>query len=241
MDENCFVCLPKAEELFDLDEFAHASLFEEMEHLWDALALLPEYINSLPKKNFPALKAMFPKAHFIGSDSDITAVDCSIMPGACVDGEGGPVYLGAGVKLGPHAHIRGPALISDGCVIGCEVKNSIFLPGVKAKHFGYVGDSILGSRVNLGAGTVLADERMDGKDVCVPMRGEDALGNICKTLVPTGFHKFGAVLGDDVKTGANLVINPGTIVHKGAWLFRPGGWGPGIITKGAARLDRGHI
>lgn len=49
------------------------------------------------------------------------------------------------------------------------------------------------------------------------------------------------ILGDDVKTGGNLVINPGTIVHKGAWLFRPGGWGPGIITKGAARLDRGHI
>src|SRR6185436_4272785 len=113
-----------------------------------------------------------------------------------------------------------------------EVKGSIFLPGAKADHFAYVGDSILGRDVNLGAGTKLANLRLAGDEVCIRVQG---------TVVRTGLRKLGAILGDRVQTGCNAVTNPGTllgpesVVHPCAAV---GGYHPAgsVLRAGRARM-----
>ena len=133
----------------------------------------------------------------------------------------GPSIIGRGTQVRQGAYIRGGCLIGAECVVGhaTEVKNSIFLDGAKAGHFAYVGDSVLGVGVNLGAGTKLANLRFDGGVVVLAGR-------------PTGRRKLGAFLGDGVQTGCNSVTNPGTVVLPGAWV--PGGLavGPGVVARG---------
>lgn len=143
-------------------------------------------------------------AWIVGNDVQI-GPGSVIEPGAYVKG---PCIIGRDVEIRHGAYIRGNALIGDHCVVGhaTEIKGSIFLPGAKAGHFAYVGDSILGRDVNLGAGTKLANLRLNGDEVLV------ACGD---ARLPTGLRKFGAILGDGVQTGCNSVTNPGTMLGPG--------------------------
>jgi NDP-sugar pyrophosphorylase family protein len=136
-----------------------------------------------------------------------------IHPGAVIEG---PVFLGRGVTVRPGAYIRGGAWIGDGCMVGAntEVKRAIMLPGAAAPHLAYVGDSVLGAGVNLGAGTVLSNFRHDGHDVTVP---PGPLGNGERHA--TGRRKLGAILGDRVLTGCNCVLHPGVVVGRGTHLY----------------------
>ena len=151
---------------------------------------------------------------------DVTLGEGSVIePGAYVRG---PAWIGRDVEIRHGAYIRGQVVVGDGAVVGhaTEVKGSIFLPGAKAGHFAYVGDSILGRDVNLGAGTKLANLRLAGDEVRVSAGG---------TLVPTGLRKLGAILGDGVQTGCNSVTNPGTILGRGSRVLPcvvAGGWHP---------------
>ncbi len=124
-----------------------------------------------------------------------------IEPGACIQG---PALLGDGTQVRHGAYIRGGCFTGKKCVIGhaTEVKNAIFMDGAKAGHFAYVGDSILGCEVNLGAGTKLANLKFKG-NVTVRFEG---------STINTGLRKFGAILGDSVQTGCNSVCNPGSVV-----------------------------
>lgn len=124
-----------------------------------------------------------------------------VETGACVQG---PTVLGDGTQVRHGAYIRGGCFAGERCVIGhaTEVKNAIFMDGAKAGHFAYVGDSILGREVNLGAGTKLANLKFKG-NVTVKVETE---------TIDTGLRKFGAILGDFVQTGCNSVCNPGTVV-----------------------------
>jgi bifunctional N-acetylglucosamine-1-phosphate-uridyltransferase/glucosamine-1-phosphate-acetyltransferase GlmU-like protein len=132
-----------------------------------------------------------------------------ILPGAVIEG---PVWIGRGVEIRPGSYIRGGCWIGDGCVVGAstEVKRAILLPGAHAPHLNYVGDSILGAGVNLGAGTILSNFRHDG--------GEIALRTAAGRL-PTGRRKLGAVLGDGVLTGCNCVLHPGVVVGRGTRIY----------------------
>lgn len=132
-----------------------------------------------------------------------------IEPGAYVKG---PCWIGRDVEVRHGAYIRGQSFIGDGSVVGhaTEVKGSIFLPGAKAGHFAYVGDSVLGRDVNLGAGTKLANLRLQGDEVRVKAGG---------ALVATGLRKLGAILGDRVQTGCNSVTNPGTMLGPGCFVL----------------------
>ncbi|MEJ2689800.1 MAG: hypothetical protein P8130_07595 [Deltaproteobacteria bacterium] len=166
-----------------------------------------------------------------------------IMAGAVL--QGGPIRLGRGVLIESGALLKGPAVIGDHteirqgayirgycltgarCVIGhtTEVKHAILLDDAKAGHFAYLGDSILGNRVNLGAGTKLANLRFHGDEVRIRTQDD---------LVETGLRKFGAIMGDDVQTGCNSVTNPGTLLGKGSVLLpnttaASGLHGPGTI------------
>ncbi len=145
-----------------------------------------------------------------------------VKSGAYIEG---PVFIGPDSRVGPHCYIRGATHIGASCHIGAstEVKNSIFFAHSNAPHLNYVGDSVLGSQVNLGAGTVVANLRLDEREI---------FANVGGVRVPTGLRKLGAVLGDGVKTGINASIDVGTFVGPGAFIG-PGGRASGSIEAGA--------
>ncbi len=122
-----------------------------------------------------------------------------IRPGSVVEG---PVLVEENASIGPNAYVRGPVTVGAGGSVGhgSEVKASLLMPDAKVPHQSYVGDSVLGEDVNLGAGTVVANLRHDGETVESEMKGED---------VDTGRRKFGVVFGDEVRTGVNTSLNPG--------------------------------
>lgn len=125
----------------------------------------------------------------------------------------GPVIIGPGSTVRSGAYIRGKVITGFGCVIGhgTEIKNTILFNEVKACHFSYLGDSILGNRVNVGAGVKFANLRLDGKEILL----KDFLGN----EIATGRKKMGSFLGNDVSIGCNSVLNPGTFVSPGVQLL----------------------
>jgi len=118
----------------------------------------------------------------------------------------GPSYVGANAEIRHSAYLRKGSWICDGAVVGhsSEVKNSILLPNSKAPHFNYVGDSILGFGVNIGAGVKLSNVRNDGGDIAVTLENGER--------VDTGLRKLGALIGDDSQLGCNVVTNPGSII-----------------------------
>lgn len=194
------------------------------EPLDDALAALPgERIEA----------ALSPDVHLAG-DKIVIGRGTRIHPTAVIEG---PVWIGEDVEIRPGAYIRGGVWIGDGCIVGAntEIKCAILLPGAKAPHLNYVGDSILGSGVNLGAGTVLSNFRHDGREVRIPRRetGE---------LLSTGRRKLGAILGDGVLTGCNCVLHPGSLVGRGTHIYpgvqlRPGVYGEDCVIKLRQEID----
>ncbi|MDP6856756.1 MAG: hypothetical protein QGH13_04415 [Candidatus Thalassarchaeaceae archaeon] len=123
----------------------------------------------------------------------------------------GPAYIGPGAEIRHGAYIRPFSWICSGAVVGhaSEVKHSILLPGSKAPHFNYVGDSILGEGVNLGAGCKLSNLRNDGRTILLRE------GNTGEKMEDSGLRKFGAILGENVQIGCNAVTNPGVILGIG--------------------------
>lgn len=121
----------------------------------------------------------------------------------------GPCLMAENVEVRHAAYVRPWTWACEGSVIGhcTEVKHSVLLPGAKAPHFNYVGDSILGRKVNLGAGVKLSNLRHDGGEVHVRIGG---------TRTGTGIRKFGAVIGDGVQVGCNAVSNPGCVLPPGS-------------------------
>jgi bifunctional N-acetylglucosamine-1-phosphate-uridyltransferase/glucosamine-1-phosphate-acetyltransferase GlmU-like protein len=172
---------------------------------------LDEVLGALPSDAIEARLA--PGVHLSG-DRIAIGRGTRVHPGAAIEG---PVWIGRDCEIRPGAYIRGGVWIGDGCVVGAssEVKCSILLPHAKAPHLNYVGDSILGARVNLGAGTILSNFRHDGREV--------RLG----PSFASGRRKLGAILGDEVLTGCNCVLHPGVLVGCGTQIYpgvqlRPG-------------------
>ncbi len=130
----------------------------------------------------------------------------------------GPVYIGKDAKIGPNCHIRPSTHIGSDCKVGAasEVKNSIIMKGTQVPHHNYVGDSVIGKDCNFGSGTKVANLRLDDKNIKVIHRGEK---------IDTGRRKLGVIMGDDVKTGINSMINPGTIIWERCFI------GPGALAQ----------
>lgn len=144
-----------------------------------------------------------------------------VEPGAMIKG---PAVIGKNCEVRQGAYFRGNCLVGDGCVVGhaTEIKGSIMLDGAKAGHFAYIGDSILGKEVNLGAGTKLANLRMIKGTIVVRSDGK---------RYDTGRRKLGAILGDGTETGCNSVTSPGTLMGPRSIVYPainvPGGYYPG--------------
>lgn len=138
-----------------------------------------------------------------------------ILPGVFIEGN---VVIGANCKIGPNCYIRGNTSIGDNCHVGnaVELKNSILLSGTNVGHLSYVGDSVLGEKVNLGAGTITSNLRHDGKN------HRTLVG---RKVLDTGRRKFGTVIGDGVHTGINTSIYPARKIGPGATTL------PGEIVK----------
>ena len=131
----------------------------------------------------------------------------------------GPVVIGTDSKIGPNCYIRPYTTIGNHCHVGnaCEVKNSIVMNNSNVPHLNYIGDSIIGQNCNLGAGTTIANLRLDKKNIIVTLNGKK---------IDSKRRKLGMVMGDNVQTGINSSINIGTIIGNNVFI------GPGAVIKG---------
>lgn len=184
---------------FDLASFHHKKLLSS-NYPWNALSQIEDYLNTLSLGHLDGL--ISPSAYLVNPEQITIGKGSIVEPGAYIKG---PCWIGQNCVIRHGAYIRGNFIAGDYCIIGhdTEVKNSIFLNGVHAAHFAYVGDSILGNHVNLGAGTKCANLKLDQSPIVIQHEGQS---------IPTGLKKFGAILGDGTQTGCNSVTNPGTLM-----------------------------
>ncbi len=225
----------------DLNQFAHSEIFDNIERVWDPLKKLGETIARLLREksgeaqHHPSLEEMIFSARgetglHITRFVELTAPVFLEKPGILIGGGTlleptailkGPAVIGCDCEIRQGAYIRGHVIVGDHSVIGhaTEVKNSIVMNHTEAGHFNYIGDSILGSYVNLGAGSRLAnlqfrtaEEKQDGF-----IRPIEIL--IDRQPIETKMEKLGAILGDHVEIGCNSVLCPGSLIGKNSWVY----------------------
>ena len=194
--------MPTPELFFDLQEFFHKDLFKLGLPVWDSLSELMGYLDN---RTLGKVECAIPKGvTMVNPDKISIGKGTRVEPGAYIEG---PCIIGEGSQVRHGAYVRPYVLTGKRCVIGhsTEVKHSILLDGAQAPHFNYVGDSILGKGVNLGAGVICANFRLDHGEVIVEIEGK---------RFKTGLRKFGAILGDLSQIGCNSVLNPGVLLRK---------------------------
>jgi NDP-sugar pyrophosphorylase family protein len=189
-----------ASDFFDLTECEHEGLFAGCHYVWEPLQRLADYLAAHARRDLAGQVA----ASAVVEGDVLLAPDAVIEPGALVLG---PAVIGAGCRVGHGALVRSGVVMSAGAAIGhgSEVKASILLPQAHASHLNYVGDSILGSRVNLGAGAICSNLKITRTGVVITVGSDE---------YDTGMPKLGAIVGDDSQIGCNSVLNPGTLLGK---------------------------
>ena len=195
----------KPSELFDLKQTDHAALFDDCEFAWDVLKRLKAYINARVRPGSAGKQN--PRASI--GELVIIGEGTVIEDGAMIKG---PAIIGKNCQIRHNAYIRENVIIGDGCVVGnsSELKNSLLFNGAQAPHFNYIGDSILGHKAHLGAGVKISNFKLFPSNITVEMDG---------TPFDTGLRKFGALLGDGAEIGCNAVLNPGSIIGRGAVVY----------------------
>ncbi len=185
------------QDLYDLNETIGAELFEGLTYPWEALPKIGEFIKKLGST---LSEEEYEK---VGDDVWI-ARSAHVFPSAYIHG---PAIIGKGAEVRHCAFIRGNALVGEGAVVGnsTELKNVVLFNKVQVPHYNYVGDSILGHRAHMGAGSITSNVKSDKKLVKVHAPEGD---------LETGIKKFGAMIGDGVEVGCGSVLNPGTVVGR---------------------------
>ncbi len=186
----------KTVDLYDLSHSMAGNYLLNYEYPWQALAGIKALILELGSE--------------LGEDYIQTAPEvwvhktAKIAPTAYL---GAPCIIGAGTEVRHCAFVRGSALVGENCVVGnsVELKNVILFDNVQVPHYNYVGDSILGYRSHMGAGSLTSNVKSD-KTLVVIKSGDEQ--------IPTGIKKVGAMLGDFVEVGCNSVLNPGTVIGR---------------------------
>ena len=183
-------------ELFDLNHSLAGSWLAGFPFPWQALAGIHDLILTLGASLDGDYEERSPQVWVHRT--------AKVAPSAYL---GAPCIIGAGTEIRHCAFIRGNALVGEGCVVGnsVELKNVILFDNVQVPHFNYVGDSILGYKSHMGAGSVTSNVKSD-QSLVVVKNGDEH--------IPTGLMKFGAMLGDHVEVGCNSVLNPGTVVGR---------------------------
>ena len=224
-----------------LDNFAHNGIFQNIKQVWDPLKDLNKIIvrilaedttgdaiesvsgitidttnliKSIVVERWIKLKApIISKALDIRIDSGTVLEPTAIIKGPAVIGKNNDIRQGS--------YLRGNIIVGNSCVIGhcTEIKNSILMNHVEAGHFNYIGDSILGSYVNMGAGSRLANVQFRGlhekmndviNDIEIPIENKS---------ISTGLSKLGSIIGDNVEIGCNAVLSPGALIGKDNWVY----------------------
>lgn len=187
----------KIKNLYNLDETIASKIFEGATYPWEVLPKIEEFIkelgNTLSSEEYEKR----------GEDIWI-AKTATIAPTAYIKG---PAIIGKNAEIRHCAFIRGKAIVGEGAVVGnsTELKNVILFNKVQVPHYNYVGDSILGYKAHMGAGSITSNVKSDKKLVIVKNKEEK---------IETGLKKFGAMLGDNVEIGCGSVLNPGTVIGK---------------------------
>ena len=187
----------KIKNLYNLDETIASKIFEGATYPWEVLPKIEEFIkelgNTLSSEEYEKR----------GEDTWI-AKTATIAPTAYIKG---PAIIGKNAEIRHCAFIRGKAIVGEGAVVGnsTELKNVILFNKVQVPHYNYVGDSILGYKAHMGAGSITSNVKSDKKLVVVKNKEEK---------IETGLKKFGAMLGDNVEIGCGSVLNPGTVIGK---------------------------
>lgn len=194
--------IPTVADLYDTSHTIAADLFEPNAYPWELLDKIKEYIEVLGQK-------LDPDVYECLGNNVYVAKDALIAPTAYING---PCIIDKGAEIRHCAFIRGSAIVGKNSVVGnsCELKNCILFDGVQVPHFNYVGDSILGYKSHMGAGSVTSNVKSDKTLVAVKCGGE---------CIDTGRKKFGAMLGDNVEVGCNSVLCPGTIIGKNTNIY----------------------
>ncbi len=194
----------KIKNLYDLTETIAADIFKGAEYPWEVLAGIREFIIKLGGTLDPAV--------YEKRGEDIwVAKNAKIAPTACLNG---PLIIDEEAEIRHCAFIRGSAVVGKKCVVGnsTELKNVILFNCVQVPHYNYVGDSILGYKSHMGAGSITSNVKSDKTLVIVKDRK-------AQEEISTGLKKFGAMLGDHVEIGCNSVLNPGTVIGRNTNIY----------------------
>lgn len=186
----------KITDLYDLNETIAAEYLKGFEYPWEALAGIKDFILKLG--------STLSEEKFVKRGEDIwIAKSAKVAPTACLNG---PLIVDEDAEIRHCAFVRGSAIVGKNCVVGnsTELKNVILFNNVQVPHYNYVGDSILGFKSHMGAGSITSNVKSDKKLVVV--KGEENY--------ETGLKKFGAMLGDRVEVGCNSVLNPGSVLGR---------------------------
>ncbi len=189
-------------ELFDLDRTLAREYLSGFTYPWEALSGLKECIRALGKTlNTAEYSEIAPEIWVHKS--------AKIAPSACLNP---PCVIGANTEVRHCAFIRGSVLVGENCVVGnsTEMKNTILFDNVQVPHYNYVGDSILGYKAHMGAGSITSNVKSDKTPVVVRCENE---------RLETGLKKVGAMLGDFVEVGCNSVLNPGTVIGRNSSVY----------------------
>lgn len=187
----------KIKNMYDLKETIAKELLENAEYPWEVLKDISDFIRKLG----PVLDSSVYEQR--GEDIWV-ARSAKVAPTACLNG---PLIIDEEAEIRHCAFIRGSAIVGKGSVVGnsTELKNVVIFNSVQVPHYNYVGDSVLGYKSHMGAGSITSNVKSDKTLVSVKSKNEE---------IKTGLKKFGAMLGDYVEVGCNSVLNPGTVIGR---------------------------
>ena len=192
----------RIEDLYDLKETIAVDIFDGLKFPWEVLPKIKDFIVKLGET--------LPEDRYERKGENIwIAKNARVFPSAYI---AGPCIIDEDAEVRHCAFIRGSAIVGKGCVVGnsTELKNVILFNKVQVPHYNYVGDSILGFKSHMGAGSITSNVKSDKTLVVVKSDGEN---------IETGLKKFGAMLGDNVEVGCNSVLNPGTVVGRSTNIY----------------------
>lgn len=192
--------LIKTKDLYDCQVPYLKELFDNTEYPWEMLPKIKEHILKLIEQGI--------EGYTLIADGVLVGKNVKIYPTATIEA---PAIIGSGTEVRPGAFIRGSVITGENCVLGnsSEIKNAVLLEKVQVPHYNYVGDSILGNRAHMGAGSICSNLKSDGKAVVI--HGDRDY--------ETGLRKIGGILADDADVGCGCVINPGTVIGKNTSVY----------------------
>ena len=211
--------------MFNLEETIAAELFYGKTYPWEVLPEIGDFIRRLGETLDPEIYEK--RGEDIWVAKSATVFDSAYLHG--------PLIIDEDAKIRQCAFIRGNAIVGKNAVVGnsTELKNVVLFNRVQVPHYNYVGDSVLGFRSHMGAGSITSNVKSDKTLVVVKDKEENE-------EIETGLKKFGAMLGDDVEVGCNTVLNPGTVVGAGSHIY-PVSCVRGVIPAGHIYKDKDHV